>query len=113
LREKLLLKVKKCQRLSDNQERQIKIQLILDALLSLSLMNYNKTLVDNVSNAHPFWEKLKNKFKGKNGGVAVKQNLRYANKQGTTFAGYDEITITPTDGITQSTSECAIMRTLL
>jgi hypothetical protein len=77
----------------------------LDALLSLSLMNYNKTLVDNVSNAHPFWEKLKNKFKGKNGGVAVKQNLRYANKQGTTFAGYDEITITPTDGITQSTSE--------
>ncbi len=79
----------------------------LDALLSTSLFNYNKTLVDNVSSAHPVLDKIKSKMEGKDGGLAYKQNLLYALSEGDTYGGYDEITIMPTDGITQSTWEWA------
>lgn len=77
----------------------------LDALLSTSLFNYSKQLVDNISSAHPILDKIKSKMEGKDGGVAYKQNLLYALSEGDTYGGYDEITILPTDGITQSTWE--------
>lgn len=75
----------------------------LDALLSLSLFNYNKTLVDQVMGSNAVWMELKGKVKTKSGGVAVKQNLRYAISTPSTYSGYDEITILPSDGITQAT----------
>jgi hypothetical protein len=75
----------------------------LDSLLSLSLFNYNKTLVDQIMSSNAFWNEMKPKWKGKKGGVALKQNLRYAVSSPTTYSGYDEVRILPSDNITQST----------
>lgn len=75
----------------------------LDSLLSLSLFNYNKTLQDQIMSSNAYWHEMKPKWKAKKGGIAVKQNLRYAVSKPTTFSGYDEIRILPSDNITQST----------
>lgn len=77
----------------------------LDALLSMSLMNYNKTLINQISSSNAFWNETKGRWKGKDGGIACKQNLLYAVSEGTTYGGYDEIQMSPTDGITQATWE--------
>jgi hypothetical protein len=77
----------------------------LDALLSTSLFNYNSTLVDQILSTNALYHELKPRMKSKSGGIAVKIPLRYALNQPTTYAGYDEIRILPTDGITQSTWE--------
>lgn len=77
----------------------------LDALMSLSLFNYNAELVDQVSSANAFYYEIKNQMQSKSGGIAVKMNLMYALGNVDTYDGYDEITLTPTDGITQSTWE--------
>lgn len=75
----------------------------LDALMSLSLFNYNTELVDNVSSSNALYYEIKPQMQSKSGGVAVKMNLMYAKGNVDTYDGYDEITFLPTDGITQST----------
>jgi hypothetical protein len=77
----------------------------LDALMSLSLMNYNSELIDQVSASNAFYYEIKPRMQSKSGGVAVKQPLMYALGNVDTYDGYDTVDFTPTEGITQSTWE--------
>jgi hypothetical protein len=78
-----------------------------DALFSLSLANYNKTLVDNISASNAF---LKMMLDGElyqecDGGTYIAQPLVYALASADSYSGYDELADAPIDGITQAQFE--------
>ena len=73
-----------------------------DALLSTSLFNYRKTLVDNISDGSPFFYDAKPSMEGFDGGVAVQQDLMYELGNVDTYDGYDELSTAPNEGITAS-----------
>ena len=75
-----------------------------DALFSASLANYRKTLTDNISTSNFFFHKMKEMglWEGRDGGLYLVEDLMYALSPVDTYDGYDELPLTPTEGITQA-----------
>jgi len=75
-----------------------------DALFSASLANYRKTLTDNISTSNFFFHKMKEMglWESRDGGLYLVEDLMYALSPVDTFDGYDELPLTPTEGITQA-----------
>ena len=76
-----------------------------DALVSTSLANYRKTLQDNISRSNAFFHKIP--WESQDGGLYIAEDLLYALGTADTYEGYDELPLTPTEGITQSTWQWA------
>lgn len=72
-----------------------------DALVSTSLANYRKTLQDNISSSNVFFKSIP--WESQDGGLYIAEDLMYALGSADTYAGYDELPLTPMEGITQST----------
>ena len=74
-----------------------------DSLVSTSLSNYKKTLVDNISKSNPLFHELKRKdlWESVDGGLNIAEDLMYAVGSTEPYDGYDELPLTPADGITQ------------
>ena len=78
-----------------------------DALLSTTLFNYQKEMVDQISTANAFLYTLMNKesegyVSEDNIGDRAQIPLEYELQDADTYAGYDVITPTPIDGITSA-----------
>lgn len=75
-----------------------------DALFSASLANYRKTLTDNISTSNFFFHKMKEMglWEGRDGGLYLVEDLMYGLSPVDTYDGYDELPLTPTEGITQA-----------
>ena len=71
-----------------------------DALVSQSLANYRKTLQDQVSTSNAFYKMIP--WESQDGGLHVAENLMHALGTADSYDGYDELPLTPIDGITQS-----------
>jgi hypothetical protein len=76
-----------------------------DALVSTSLANYRKTLQDNISKSNPFFSKIP--WESQDGGLYIAEDLMYALGTADSYDGYDELPLTPNEGITQSTWQWA------
>ena len=74
-----------------------------DTLVSTSLANYKKTLIDNVSKSNPLFHELKQKdlWESVDGGLYIAEDLMYAVGCTEPYDGYDELPLVPCDGITQ------------
>lgn len=78
-----------------------------DALLSTTLFNYQKEMVDQISTANAFLYTLMNKEEDgyvseDNIGDRAQIPLEYELQDADTYAGYDVITPTPIDGVTSA-----------
>jgi hypothetical protein len=75
-----------------------------DSLVATSLANYRKTLTDNVSTSNIFFTKLKERglFESCDGGLYIAEDLMYGLAPTDSYDGYDELPLTPTEGITQA-----------
>ncbi|MGQ9845883.1 MAG: phage major capsid protein [Bacteroidales bacterium] len=71
-----------------------------DALIATSLAAYRNQLVDNVSSSNSFFKMIK--WDSEDGGLYVAQDLMYGLGVTDTYSGYDELPLTPTNGITQA-----------
>lgn len=71
-----------------------------DALVSTSVANARKVLQDNVSRSNSLFSEMP--WKSEDGGLYVAEDLMYALSPVDSFEGYDELPLTPTNGITQS-----------
>lgn len=73
-----------------------------DALLATSLFNYRGTLTDNISTSNPLFYKLKEQgmYQGRDGGIAIQEDLMYEIGSFHSYDGYDELNTDPMDGIT-------------
>ena len=74
-----------------------------DSLVSTSLANYKKTLVDNISKSNPLFNELRRKdlWESVDGGMYIAEDLMYAVGGMEPYDGYDELPLVPADGITQ------------
>lgn len=74
-----------------------------DSLVASSVANYRKTLVDNVSKTNPLFHELKNLgfWESQDGGLHISQDLMIALGSLEPYDGYDELPLTPADGLTQ------------
>jgi hypothetical protein len=71
-----------------------------DALVATSLANYRKTLQDNISASNSFYAEVP--WEAQDGGLYIAEDLMYDLAPVDTYEGYDELALTPTNGITQS-----------
>lgn len=70
-----------------------------DALVATTISNYRETLSDNVSTSNSFFAKIK--WESEDGGLNVVEDLMYGLAPTQVYEGYDELALTPTNGITQ------------
>jgi hypothetical protein len=80
------------------------VTLNLDSLFGTSLAAYKKTLVDNIGATNAFFfEMLKRDlYQSQDGGAYIQEPLMYALAPADSYDGYDELAITPTDGISDA-----------
>lgn len=71
-----------------------------DALVATSLANYRKTLTDNISSSNAFFKSIA--WESRDGGLYLAEDLMYALAPVDSYDGYDELPLTPTNGITQA-----------
>lgn len=80
-----------------------------DTLTSTTLMNYKKTMTDNIFTANPlfYWLKEKNQMKTDNsGGTKIVTPLMYGmNSTAKSYNGYDVIDVIPQDGMSAAEYE--------
>jgi len=78
-----------------------------DALFTLSLANYQKEMIDNISSSNPFLKKIKESdmYRAKEGGKFLTIPLMYALGEADSYDGYDELSTVPMDGITEAVYE--------
>lgn len=90
-----------------------------DALLSTTLFNYQKEMVDQISTANAFLFTLMNREEGgyeseENIGDRAQIPLEYELQDADTYSGYDVITPTPIDGVTSAFyTWCQIANTIM
>lgn len=75
-----------------------------DALVATSLANYRKTLTDNISTTNLVFSLLKEKgmWESADGGLYIAEDLMTGLAPVDSYDGYDELPLTPTEGITQA-----------
>lgn len=76
----------------------------LEGVFAASLANYNKTLVDNISKTNALLDVImkQGSYKSVEGGLYMTEELMYALATPNWYDGYDELSTSPTDGITQA-----------
>lgn len=76
-----------------------------NALLTTTLQNFRKQLVDNFSDATPtmWWLTQNNRKKLVSGGQSIEVPLMYASSPVQPFSGYDDLLTEPTEGIAPAT----------
>ena len=74
-----------------------------DALVSTTLESYRPGIVDAISTSNAFYYELKKRgaWKSQNGGLLITKSLMYELGVFDSYDGYDELSDTPSDGITQ------------
>ncbi len=80
----------------------------LDSVFSLSLANYRKTLTDNIGATNALlYDIMKSDSyeSAEEGGTYFAENLMYGLAPAGWYSGYDTLSSTPTDGITQAQFE--------
>jgi len=80
----------------------------LDSVFSLSLANYRKTLTDNIGSTNSLlYELMKSDAyeSAEGGGTYFAEDLMYGLAPADWYSGYDTLSTTPTDGITQAQFE--------
>jgi hypothetical protein len=82
----------------------LSITTYLDSVFATSLANYRKMLVDNIGAANAvFYEIIKSEaYEEADGGTYIAEELMYALSPTDSYSGYDELSTTTTDGITQA-----------
>ena len=80
------------------------LTLNLDSLFGTSLAAYKKTLVDNIGATNAFFFEMleKDLYESQDGGSYIQIPLMYALSPADSYDGFDELAITPTDGITDA-----------
>jgi hypothetical protein len=75
-----------------------------DAVMSTSLGNYRKTLTDNISSNNLLFKQLKSKgfWEPAEGAAFLGEDLLYGLGSMDSYDGYDELPLTPTEGVTQA-----------
>lgn len=75
-----------------------------DAILSTSLFNYQRTLVDNISKSNAYFYKIQENglYEEEDGGVAIQIPLMYALGNADWYSSYDTLNTDPMDGITSA-----------
>lgn len=75
-----------------------------DAILSTSLFNYQRTLVDNISKANAYFYKIQENglYEDEDGGVAIQIPLMYALGTADWYSSYDTLNTDPMDGVTSA-----------
>ncbi len=75
-----------------------------DQLFATTLAKYNKTLVDNIGKSNAlFWKIINsNMYEGVDGGSYIQIPLMYALGTMDSYEGYDELSVTPTEGLTSA-----------
>lgn len=71
-----------------------------DALIATSLANYRRQLVDNISSSNAFFKEVA--WESRDGGLFLAEDLMYALAPVDSYDSYDELTLAPTNGITQA-----------
>lgn len=91
----------------------LSITTYLDSVFATSLANYRKVLVDNIGAANAvFYDLIKSEaYEEADGGTYIAEELMYALAPTDTYSGYDELSTTTTDGITQAQYPWAQMAT--
>ncbi len=80
----------------------------LDSVFSLSLANYRKTLTDNIGSTNALlYDLMKSDAyeSAEGGGTYFAEDLMYGLAPADWYSGYDTLSTTPTDGITQAQYE--------
>jgi len=79
----------------------------LDSLFSQTLANYSKKIVDNIGKSNAFYSKVINSslYESENGGSYIQVPLMYQLGTMDSYAGYDELGVTPVDGVTSAVYE--------
>jgi len=74
-----------------------------DALVSTTLEAYRPGMVDAISSSNPFYYELKKAgaWTSQSGGLLITKDLMYELGDFDSYDGYDELSDTPSDGITQ------------
>ena len=80
------------------------IAVYLDAVFSSSLPNYRKKLTDNIGAGNAFITMLmkSDKYESYDGGTDIREPLMYGFAAMDWYDGYDELSQTPVDGITEA-----------
>jgi hypothetical protein len=75
-----------------------------DTLFAQTLAKYNKTLVDNIGKSNALFHKIinSNMYEGESGGTYIQIPLMYGLGTFGSYEGYDELSTTPTEGITSA-----------
>jgi len=75
-----------------------------DAVMSTSLGNYRNTLTDNISTTNLIFHTLKKKgfWESADGGAFIAEDLMYGLGDMDSYDSYDELPLTPNEGITQA-----------
>lgn len=76
----------------------------MDSVFGLSLANYRKELTDNIGATNSFLYTLlkEDSYESADGGTWIQEPLMYALAPADSYDGYDELSTTPTDGITDA-----------
>jgi len=75
-----------------------------DQLFATTLAKYSKTLIDNIGKSNALFYKLinGNYYEGVSGGTYIQIPLMYALGTFDSYEGYDELSTTPTEGLTSA-----------
>jgi hypothetical protein len=78
-----------------------------EGVVAASLANYRKTLVDNVSKSNPLFHELSNAgfWESQDGGLFIQQPLMIDTGDLEPYDGYDELPLTPKDGLAMTQTE--------
>ena len=79
----------------------------LDSLFATSLANYRRELIDNIGSTNALlYDLIKGEgYESCDGGTYIAEELMYALTPSQPYSGYDTLSTTPTDGITQAIFE--------
>lgn len=79
----------------------------IDALFATSLPKYRKKLTDNIGNLNAALHAIMagDGYESYEGGTDIREPVMYAYATADSYDGYDELSDTPTDGITQAVYE--------
>lgn len=84
----------------------------LDSVFGLSIAAYRKEMIDNIGNSNPLVKEILDgdMYESQEGGSYIQQPVMYSLTPADSYAGYDELSTVPTDGITDvifDWSQCA------
>src|SRR6187399_2415313 len=80
------------------------ITINFDSLFTQTLANYRKKMTDNIGAINSILYQILNSdaYESADGGTDIREPLMYGLAQTDTYDGYDELSMLPTEGITEA-----------